>query len=68
MQTTKNSLTMATIKVKPNEDVTVYSTGLTSHYESGAPITVHAALAEKLIKQGKATKDAPTAKTVKSKD
>jgi len=46
-------------KVKPQDDVTIYGTDVSSFLETGKPYVVHSALAEKLIKQGKATKTGP---------
>ena len=47
-------------KVKPNDDVVVYATGkLKSTHKEGEEMTVHSAIAEKLISSGKATAEAP---------
>jgi hypothetical protein len=54
---------MSEKKVKPVDNVTVYATDkLKSLYTAGSPIELHSIQAEKLIKNGKATKDAPEVK------
>lgn len=50
--------------IRPQEPTTVYSTGLADKdgnviVKAGEPMEVHAVLAEKLIKSGKATEKAP---------
>lgn len=50
-------------KVKPVEDVTVYATDkLAGLFAVGAPIVAHAAVAEKLVEDGKATEKEPKVK------
>ena len=54
-------------KIRPQDPVTVYATEKTgsskfNNYKTGDAMEVHSVLAEKLIEQGKATKEAPKTK------
>lgn len=63
---TKNAVKRHTGAVLPKEDVTVYATDVIGGIiEAGTKMTVHAALAKKLISSGKATEKEPTLKQKK---
>lgn len=46
-------------KVKPRDSVKVYGTGKSKFLPKGKEVEVHKVAAEKLIKLGRATKEAP---------
>lgn len=56
--------------IRPQDPVTVYATAMVGNsknndYKTGDAMEVHSVLAEKLIAQGKATKEAPKTKEAK---
>ena len=46
-------------QVRPYDKVKVYAAGTGGYHKAGEELEVHPLLAEKLIAQGKATKEAP---------
>lgn len=58
-------------KVAPKEDTTIYATGVktskmdSSFHKKGEKIVCHRVLADRLVKEGKATREAPTETPVK---
>lgn len=55
--------------VKPQDPVEIYATDkIKGIYNAGDAFTVHSALAEKLIKSGKATRTAPKAGKTETND
>lgn len=52
--------------IRPNDMTTVYSTGQGGFTKAGEAMEVHTVLAEKLISDGKATKE-PSSETSKTK-